>query len=119
MSVLADDLDEATETFTVGLSDATGATIGASSTFTRTIVDADAEPTISIAGVSVVEGQSGMQNAIFTVSLSAASGQDVTVTLRHRRGHGERDIGLCPGAEHPADDPGRGHERAAVGERPR
>jgi Calx-beta domain len=80
VSVVADDLNEATETFTVGLSDATGASIGASSTFTRTIVDADAEPTISIADLSVAEGQSGMQNAIFEVSLSAASGQDVTVT---------------------------------------
>jgi hypothetical protein len=78
--VLGDALNEATETFSVVLSGAVGGAIGATSTHTRTIVDADPEPTVSIGDVSVFEGQSGTQNALFPVRLSAPSGQNITVT---------------------------------------
>ena len=44
-----------------------------------TITDDDAQPTLSINNVTVTEGDSGTVNATFTVSLSAASGQNVTV----------------------------------------
>lgn len=43
------------------------------------IIDNDPLPTISIGDVTVGEGDSGATNAIFTVSLSAPSGQSVTV----------------------------------------
>lgn len=44
-----------------------------------TIVNDDAQPTVSINDVSLVEGNSGTTNAVLTVSLSAASGQTITV----------------------------------------
>ena len=44
-----------------------------------TITDDDNPPAISIGDVTVAEGNSGTANAIFTVTLSAASGRTVTV----------------------------------------
>lgn len=46
---------------------------------TLSITDDDPSPTLSIADVTVTEGNSGSANAVFTVTLSAASGQTVTV----------------------------------------
>ena len=76
--VLPDTIDEANETFTVGLSNATNATIS-TTTGTGTIVDNDTAPSLSIGNTSVTEGNSGTVNATLTVTLSAASGQTVTV----------------------------------------
>ena len=44
-----------------------------------TIPDDDAAPRIRIGDVRLVEGQTGARYAVFTLSLSAASGQTVTV----------------------------------------
>src|SRR5439155_49664 len=44
-----------------------------------TITDDDAIPTLVIDDVTVLEGNLGVVNAIFTVTLSAPSGQTVTV----------------------------------------
>ena len=77
MSITADVLDEADETFTANLSGATNATIGTASQ-SMTITDNDATPTLSIGDVTVVEGDSGTTNATFDVVLSAVSGQMVT-----------------------------------------
>ena len=75
--VLTDTLDEANETATLTLSSATNATIS-DATGTLTIVDNDDAPSLSINDVSYTEsGSAG--NATFTVTLSAASGQEVTV----------------------------------------
>jgi hypothetical protein len=76
-----DVLDEAWETFAVNLTSATNATI-ADSQGVGTIVDDDAIPSLSIGDVTVTEGDSGTANAIFTVTLSAASGQSVSVSAR-------------------------------------
>jgi len=65
------------ETFTVTLSNPVNATLGTASG-TATIIDDDG-PAISINDVSVVEGNGGTTNAVFTVSLSAASPQTITV----------------------------------------
>ena len=72
-----DTLDEASETATLTLSSPTNATIS-DATGTLTIVDDDAAPSLSINDVSYTESGTG-GNATFTVTLSAASGQDVTV----------------------------------------
>jgi Ca2+-binding RTX toxin-like protein len=70
---ITDDIaDEGDETFNVNLSGVTGATIGDSQAI-ATITDNDATPTISITNASVVEGNAGTTNAIFTVSLSNPS----------------------------------------------
>jgi hypothetical protein len=80
VNVIADGVSEAAETFSVGLSGAVGASIVEPASEVRTIVDTDAQPTVSVADVAVPEGDGGAQNAIFTVTLSGASGQDVVVS---------------------------------------
>jgi hypothetical protein len=78
ITVNGDVVDEANETFTVGLSNPSNATI-ADGSGTGTITDDDALPTLSVDDVSVTEGDAGTTTATFTVSLSAASGKTVTV----------------------------------------
>ena len=74
---------EPDETVTVVLSNPTGgATLGTPSTSVYTIVDDDRTgelPTLAIDDVSVAEGDAGTTDATFTVSLSAASDDEVTV----------------------------------------
>ena len=78
VSVTGDVLDESNETVVATLSNAANATIG-TATGTGTITDDDDAPTLSIDSPSVPEGDSGSANLTFTVSLSAASGKEVTV----------------------------------------
>jgi Calx-beta domain/Domain of unknown function (DUF4214)/WD40-like Beta Propeller Repeat len=76
--VNGDTTNEADETFTVNLSAPTNATIG-TGTGTGTIQNDDPQPSLSINDVSQNEGNSGTTSFNFTVTLSAASGQPVTV----------------------------------------
>lgn len=76
--VNGDTLNEPNETFFVNVSNVVGAII-ADGQGQGTIVNDDAQPALSIDDVSVNEGNSGTTTATFTVSLSAASGQTVTV----------------------------------------
>ena len=79
--MLSDLLDEPTETYNVLLSSPVGATI-ADGTGVGTILDNDPTPTLSINDVTTTEGNDGGSTpATFTVSLSAASGNTVTVTV--------------------------------------
>lgn len=73
--ILEDTLDENSETFTVTLSSPLNATI-ADGQGIGTILDNDATPSLSIGDVSVDES-AGM--AVFTATLSAVSGLDVSV----------------------------------------
>jgi hypothetical protein len=76
-SIVSDALDEANETVVLTLSDPTNASLGTIE-HTYTITDDDDTPTLSINDVSYTEsGSAG--NATFTVTLSEASGQEVTV----------------------------------------
>jgi uncharacterized repeat protein (TIGR01451 family) len=80
--VVSGDLaDEADETFTVNLSGASGATISDGSG-TGTITNDDTPPTLSINDVTLVEGDSGTTNFVFTVTrtgkLASASSVDFT-----------------------------------------
>ncbi len=77
----ADAIDEDDETFTVTLSNPTGAELGTASTATGTIIDDDAAPTASIGSVSpIAEGDVGTTDLVFTVSLSGnATSKTVTV----------------------------------------
>lgn len=74
-----DNLDEANETFTLNITSSPGIVTQGSRTVT--IVDNDPPPSASIADVSTTEGTSTVANKMvsFTVTLSAASGQTVTV----------------------------------------
>ena len=79
VSVTGDTTDEPDETVRLTLSGPTNATLGSASTGVGTITDDDDPPTVSIGSPSVAEGDSGEADLDFTVSLSAASGKQVTV----------------------------------------
>jgi endoglucanase len=80
VSVIGDTAVEANETFLLNLSSPTKAALAdGQSVVTITNDDAPA-PALSVSDVSVTEGQSGMTNAVFTVSLSAASSAPVAVS---------------------------------------
>ena len=85
IAVNGDALDEPNETFFVNLSTAVNATI-ADAQGVCTINDDDASPAISINDVTVLEGASGTDDAFFTVTLSAPSGQVVTVNYATANG---------------------------------
>ncbi|MBI3967569.1 MAG: hypothetical protein HY329_18180, partial [Chloroflexi bacterium] len=78
VTICGDNLSEANETFKVTLSSPSNGQLG-TSVGTATITDDDTQPTLAINSVSVVEGNSGSTNAVFTVTLSGQSGQTVTV----------------------------------------
>lgn len=78
VQVNGDTLNEPDETFFVKLSAPVNATI-ADGQGLGTIVNDDAQPTLSINDVSVNEGNAGTTNAVFTVTLSQASGKTITV----------------------------------------
>ena len=79
LTVVNDTLAEANETIQLSLSNPTNGTLGATTVHTYTITDDDIAPALTIGDVTVTEGNSGTVNAVFTVTLSAASGQTVTV----------------------------------------
>jgi glucose/arabinose dehydrogenase len=78
VTVNGDLANELNETFLVNLSGASNATIS-DNQGTGTITDDDSQPTLSINDVAVAEGNAGTVNANFTITLSAASGQTVSV----------------------------------------
>lgn len=78
VSVVGDNLDEPDETVTLTLSGAVNAVIS-QPTSTGTIVDDEPAPALSIADLTVTEGDSGTSSAEVIVTLSAASGQTVAV----------------------------------------
>jgi hypothetical protein len=80
VTVNGDLLDEPDETFSVNLSNPTNAII-VDGQGLGTIIDDDPPPSLSIDDTNVTEGNSGTEIAIFTVSLSAASGKTVTVNF--------------------------------------
>ena len=85
VTVLGDTRDEANETFAVNLSSPVNAAI-ATAQGIGTIVDNDAAPSIDISNVSVTEGNTGTKTASFAVTLSAVSGQTVTVNYATANG---------------------------------
>lgn len=79
--VIGDELDELNETFIARLTGATNAAIG-NAIATGTIIDDDATPVLSIGNATMMEGPAGTAEMVFTISLSAASGQTVRVNAR-------------------------------------
>ncbi|MGH9084060.1 MAG: beta strand repeat-containing protein [Acidimicrobiales bacterium] len=76
--VTGDDLDEPDETVLLTLSSPLHAVLP-QATSTGTIVDDEPIPTLSIADVSIAEGDDGTTTALVTATLSAPSGQVVSV----------------------------------------
>jgi disulfide oxidoreductase YuzD len=79
--VHGDTTAEPNETFYVNLTNATNATISDSQGRGTIINDDGVLPTISINDVTVIEGNSGTKNMVFTVTLSAVSSQTVSVNF--------------------------------------
>lgn len=79
VAVNGDTTIETNETFTVALSKPTNATISGNGIGTGTITNDDALPTLSIGNATVEERNSGTVNAVFAVTLSAASSNTVTI----------------------------------------
>ena len=77
-----DALDENDESFTLNLTNlvATGAVTLGTASATGTILDDDALPVLSVANVSVAEGNAGTTAMNFVVNLTPASGRDVSFT---------------------------------------
>lgn len=76
--ITTDTDDEADETFFVQLSSATNATL-LDDEAVGTIIDDDGLPSLTISDQTILEGNSGTQNAVFVVTLSPASVDVVTV----------------------------------------
>lgn len=91
--IVDDQLGEPDETVTLRLGDPTdGVRVDTSATATLTIVDNDPEPSLAIDDLSLTEGIGGTTSFVFTVTLSPASGQQVTVMAQT----GD-DVALAPG----------------------
>jgi hypothetical protein len=88
--VNGDTVRELDDTFAVNLTDATNATIGAAQA-AATIVNDDGMPVVSIANVSIIEGQAGTTAATFTLTLSGAS--DLPVSVNYVTGDGTAAAG--------------------------
>jgi uncharacterized protein YhjY with autotransporter beta-barrel domain len=78
VQVNGDLLNEPTETFFVNVTGVTNAVV-VDGQGVGTISNDDPLPSLAIDDVTVTEGNSGTTNAVFTVTLSAASGQTVAV----------------------------------------
>lgn len=78
VQVNGDALNEPSETFFVNVTNVVNAIV-VDGQGVGTIVNDDPLPSLSINDVTLVEGNSGTTNAVFTVTLSAASGQTVSV----------------------------------------
>lgn len=77
---LGDQVDEPDKTFYLDLSNPVN--IALSGTRAKgTILDDDPPPSLSINDVTLTDGNAGTKNATFTISLSSASGQTVTVNF--------------------------------------
>lgn len=79
VTVIADSDDEPDETFAVNLSNPVNAIIGDNQAIGTIQNDDSAVPQISINDVTLTEGDSGTQNAVFTVSMVPAPVGTVTV----------------------------------------
>jgi hypothetical protein len=83
--VTGDTLDEIDETFLVDLTSPVNATIAIGQA-TGTITDDDERPTVSVADVTVLEGDSGTNDVSVVFTLSAASGRTVVVDYQSADG---------------------------------
>ena len=78
--IVQDALSEDSETFTLDLSNPSGAPVTAPQG-TGSISDDDPDPSFSVNDVSIVEGAAGTASATFTLTLSAAAGRETEVDV--------------------------------------
>ncbi|MCI0685210.1 MAG: S8 family serine peptidase [Gemmataceae bacterium] len=85
VTVIGDGLAEAGETLFLNLSSPTGAGL-ADNKATATIANDDLVPTLSVSDAVIAEGNTGTRLAVFTLTLSHASGQGITVPFTTANG---------------------------------
>jgi chitinase len=78
VALRGDAVDEIDESFEIALSGLTGASFARDSA-RGTILNDDAPPVLSVSNAEIVEGASGTRNIVFTLSLSQAIAQSVSV----------------------------------------
>ncbi|MBK8396631.1 MAG: hypothetical protein IPL26_15530 [Leptospiraceae bacterium] len=86
LTIVNDTMNETDETILVTLSNPTVATLGTNITHTYTINDNDTAPILSIDSPTVAEGNSGTTTLTYTVTLSAVSGNTVSVNYSTSNG---------------------------------
>lgn len=106
VAVLGDLLNEGNETFAVKIASAENAKLGVADA-TGTIIDNDPAPIVSIANAQVTEGNSGTTDLVFTIHLSAASGQTVTVLVTPQSGTATSGVDFSASAQTIQFDPGQ------------
>jgi hypothetical protein len=70
---------QSTRSFVLNITGASNATVPTGTKATGTILNNNAQPTVSVGNATAAEVSSGNKTATFTVNLSAASGQTITV----------------------------------------
>lgn len=84
---IGDTTDEPDETYSLQMTSVSAnATLSATTTVSATLLDDDEPPTVSTGNISVTEGNSGTTNAVFTITLSQASGKTATANYRTNDG---------------------------------
>ncbi|MEB3190360.1 MAG: glycosyl hydrolase family 18 protein [Snowella sp.] len=86
VAITGDKVYEGNETFSLNLTSPTKATIADNQGIATIIENDPTPPTLSINDVSILEGNSGLTNANFTVTLSAASSNTITVNYATQNG---------------------------------
>jgi hypothetical protein len=93
----ADDIYEGPETFTIKLTNATGASLGNPSAATVNITDAQPAPTLTVVGsTGHAEGNSGLTNFKFVLKLSHASALTENVSYETQAGTATPDVDYLP-----------------------
>ena len=78
VALLGDSIDEFNESFTLNLDNPTNVVV-TDSQATVTLSDDDNAPNVSVADVTITEGDDGTTNASFTISLDNASGKEIDI----------------------------------------
>ena len=117
VAITDDVADEVNETFSVQLSNlvnTAGTAFVADGSGTGTIIDNDTAPTLSIADVSLAEGNAGLTEATLTISLSAATAKTVTVDYATLSGSAVQGSDFTPGLGRLTFAPGETSKTVAV-----
>ena len=81
VTLLDDVVDEDDETFSITLSNVSGAALEPPTSHLVVVRDNDPPPSVSTTDATVTEGDSGTTSALFTVALSSASDRSVSVSF--------------------------------------
>jgi ABC-type transport system substrate-binding protein len=113
VGILDDGLDEADETFRLGLSGPVNATITAGAG-EATILDNEALPTLAVSDATAREGDSGRTEVRFALSLSPVSGRTVEVAYATEGGTAESSSDFVPASGLVRFDAGQTAKEVAV-----